>query len=56
MPDGIDLDMSQYARTCVNMPNSAQMAFVLYFSIVILCLLERVVTYFTVYIKLEFLV
>ena len=56
MPDGIDLDMSQYARTCVNMPKSAQMAFVLYFSIVILCLLERVVTYFTVYIKLEFLV
>ena len=38
--------MSEYARIYVNMPKSARMAFVLYFPILIPCLLECVVTYF----------
>ena len=40
------LIMSEYAGMYVNMPNSAIMAFVLDFRIVIPCLLEWVVTYF----------
>ena len=38
----ICLDMSAYARICVNMPKSAWMGFVLYFPIVIPCLLQYV--------------
>ena len=52
----ICLDMSAYARICVNMPKSAWMGFVLYFPIVIPCLLQYVETYFNVYRKLEVLV
>ena len=56
MSDWICLDLSEYAATCVNMPKSAWMAFVLHFPIVISFLLERVVTFFNVYTKLEVLV
>ena len=56
MSDWICLDLSKYAVICTNMPKSAWVAFVLYFPIVIPCLLERVVTYFNVYTKLEVLV
>ena len=52
----ICLDMPEYAGICVNMPKSAWIAFVLYFPIVIPCLLEGVVTYFNVFTKLEVLV
>ena len=45
--------MSEYAGICVNMPKSISMTFVLYFPNVILCLVERVVTYLNVYTKLE---
>ena len=48
--------MLEYADICVNIPKSARTAFVLYFPIVIPCLLERVLTYFNVDIKLEILV
>ena len=48
--------MPEYADICVNMPKSAWMAFVLYFPIVIPRLIERVLTYFNVYTKLELLV
>ena len=34
------LNISEYARICVIMPKSASMAFVLHFSIVVLCLKE----------------
>ena len=34
------LNISEYARICVIMPKSASMAFVLHFSIEILCLKE----------------
>ena len=50
------LCLAEYAWICLNMPKSAWMAFVLYFSIVISCLLEGVVTYFNVYARLEVLV
>ena len=52
----ICLGMCEYAGICVNMPKSAWMAFVLYFPIVMPCLLEGVVTYFNVFTKLEILV
>ena len=55
MSGWICLGMSEYAGICVNMPKSPLMAFVLYFPIVIPCLLEGVVTYFNVYTKLEVL-
>ena len=45
--------MSEYAGICVNMPKSISVTFVLYFPNVILCLVERVVTYLNVYTKLE---
>ena len=48
--------MLEYADICVNIPKSARTAFVLYFPIVIPCLLERVLTYFNAYTKLEVLV
>ena len=38
---------------CLNMPKSAWMAFALHFLIVVSSLLEREVTYFNVYAKLE---
>ena len=47
--------MSEYTGICVNFPKSARMAFVLYFPIVIPCLLESVVTYFNVYTRQNFL-
>ena len=47
------LNMPDYAGICVNMPKSAWITFVLHFSIEILYLLERVVTGFNVYKKLE---
>ena len=47
------MNIPENADICVNMPKSARMAFVLYFAIVIPCLLERVLTYFNVYTKLE---
>ena len=56
------LCLAEYAWICLNIPiyswicPSALMAFVLYFSIVITCLLERVLIYFKVYTKLEVLV
>ena len=50
------LNMSDYAQICVNMPNFAWLAFVLHFLVVIPCLLERVVTCFNVYPKLEVIV
>ena len=50
------LNMSDYAQICVNMPNFACLAFVLHFLVVIPCLLERVVTCFNVYPKLEVIV
>ena len=60
MPDYVWLNvpgyMSEYVGICLNMPKSALMAFVLYFPIVILCLLEGLLTYFNVYTKLEVLV
>ena len=56
MSGWICLDMSEYANICVNVPKSAWMAFVLYFPVVIPCLLERVATYFNVFIKLEVLI
>ena len=56
MPGWIFLDMSEYTGICVNFPKFAWMAFVLYFPIVIPCLLESVVSYFNVYTKLEVLV
>ena len=52
----ICLDMSEYAGIWVNMPKSAWIAFVLYFPIVIPCLLKGVNTYFNVFTKLEVLV
>ena len=45
--------MFEYAGICVNMPKSTWMAFISYFLIVILCLVERMVTYLKVYTKLE---
>ena len=56
MSGWICLDMSEYAGIWVNMPKSAWIAFVLYFPIVIPCLLEGMVTYFNVFTKLEVLV
>ena len=56
MSGWICLDMFEYAGICVNMPKSAWIAFVLYFPIVIPCLLEGVNTYFNVFTKLEVLV
>ena len=56
MSGGICLHMSEYPDIFVNMSKSALMTFVLYFSIVIICLLERVLIYFKVYTKLEVLV
>ena len=56
MSGWICLGMSEYAGICTNVPKSAWIAFVLYFPIVIPCLLEGVVTYFNVYTKLEVLV
>ena len=56
MSNWICLILSEYAAICTNMPKSAWMAFALDFSIVIPCLLERVITYFDVYAKLEVLV
>ena len=56
MSGWICLGMSEYAAIGVNMPKSAWIAFVLYFPIVIPCLLEGVVTYFNVFTKLEVLV
>ena len=50
----ICLNMSDYVW--LNMPGYVWMAFVLYFPIVIPCLLERVLTYFNAYTKLEVLV
>ena len=47
------MNIPENADICVNMPKSARMAFVLYFPIVIPCLLERVLLYFNVYTKLE---
>ena len=47
------MNIPENADVCVNMPKSSRMAFVLYFPIVIPCLLERVLTYFNVYTKLE---
>ena len=52
----IYLDISENADICVSMPKSAWMAFALYIPIVILCLLERVLTNFSVYTNLEVLV
>ena len=46
----------EYGRICVNIPKSVWTAFVLYFPIVFPRFLERVVTYFYVYTKLEVLV
>ena len=45
--------MPQYAQICLNLP---EWLLVLYFLIVIPCLLEDVLTYFNVYTKLEVLV
>ena len=45
--------MPKYEGICVNMPKSAYMDFVLHFPIVISGLLERVITNFNVYTKLE---
>ena len=50
----ICLNMSDYVW--LNMPGYVWMAFVLYFPIAIPCLLERVLTYFSAYTKLEVLV
>ena len=47
------MNIPENADICVTMPKSARMAFVLYFPIVIPCLLERVLPYFNVYRKLE---
>ena len=44
--------MPEYAKIFVNVPKSAQWL-LFYFPIVIHCLLECVVTYFNVYMKLE---
>ena len=52
----IYLNMSEYAGIRVNMPKSVWMAFALHFSIVIPCLLERLITYFNIYTKLEAIV
>ena len=50
----ISLNMTEYTGLCVkNMPRSAWMAFVLCFLIAVSCLLECVVTYFNVCMKLE---
>ena len=48
--------MSEYAGICVDMPKSTWMAFVLFFPIEILCLVEPMVTYFNVYTKLEVII
>ena len=48
--------MSRYAWICGNMPTSAWLDLALHFPIVILCLLERVFTYFNVYTKLDVIV
>ena len=42
----ICLNMHEYAKICVNMPKTAWMAFYVFVSIEILCLVERVVIYF----------
>ena len=55
MSGWICLDMSEFAGICVNMSKSAWIAFALYFSIVIPCLREGVVTYFNIFTKLEVL-
>ena len=52
----ICLDMFEYPGIWVNMPKSAWIAFVLYFPIVVPCLLEGMVTYFNVLTSLEVLV
>ena len=44
---------SEYAWARLNMLKSVRIDFILYFLIVIPCLLERMVTYFNVYTKLE---
>ena len=49
----INLNLLEYAGICVNMPKPIWMAFVLYFPNVILCLVEQVVTYLSVYTKPE---
>ena len=54
MPDYVWL-MPGYVDICVNMPKSARMALALYFPISVPSLLERVLTYFSVYTKLEIL-
>ena len=46
------LNMPKYVWICLNLPE----CLLLYFPIVILCLLEHVVIYFSVYTKLEFIV
>ena len=51
----ICLDMFKYAEICVNMPKSTWMVF-LYFPIVIPCLTERALSYFSVYTKVDVLV
>ena len=51
----ICLNMLEYAWICLNL-SEPWMAFVLYFPFVVPCLLERIVTYFKVYTKLQVLV
>ena len=53
---GWSLDISEYADICRYMLKSVWMAFALYFSVVIPCPLEHMLTYFSVYTKLEVLV
>ena len=47
--------MPEYAGICVNVPKSIWTTFILHISIAIPCLFECVVTYFSVYMKLEVL-
>ena len=48
--------MPGYTRVCLNIPKFTWMAFALNFFIVILCSIERVITYFKVCTKLEAIV
>ena len=48
--------MPDYAGIYANMVKSGWMTFVLHFPNVIPCLLERVITYFNVYTKLEVII
>ena len=41
------LNMSEYARKCVNLPESVWKVFVFHALVVVTCLLEQVITYFS---------